>query len=210
MKSVSNEKPRPFFYLEWIGLNAITIVAAWYISWAVISLIEIVLGSSIQVGGQTRITEDFLLLYVLFPIIGLLTGIIQFTLLRRYLPRMAGWITATLLGWLLPFIVGYLITSFLAVGNSTLWIMLGMSLIGTIIALPQWWILRQRVQHASRWILANGLGWGIIGMLNLVTSEPLPVLLALALVPAIATGIVCWRILNLLPKHELESSILIQ
>lgn len=200
-----NKVPQRFFYLEWIVLNAMTVVMAWYIAWALISLIESVIGGTIQVGGQSRITEDFLFMYVLFPSIGLLTGIIQFVLLRRYLPRMTGWIAATFLGWLMPFAIGFIITRLFTPGNSTVWIVLGMSLLGAMIALPQWWILRKRVRHASRWVLSFGLGWGMVGLLNLVTSEPFPVLLGIAVVPAIATSVACWILLDRLPTHNFES-----
>jgi hypothetical protein len=184
-----NKIPHRLFYLEWIVLNAMAVGIAWYVAWALISLIENVIGGMIQVGGQIRGTEDFLFLYILFPIIGLLTGIIQFILLRRYVPRLVGWIAATILGWLLPFVIGFIVTRLFVPGNSTFWIVLGMLLIGTIIALPQWWVLRQRVLHASWWFLAYGLGWGMVGLLNLVTSEPFPVLMGIAVVPAIATSI---------------------
>ena len=202
----NNERPHWFFYLGWVVLNVIAVVIAWYIAWALISQITKFVGGTIQVGGQSRFTEDFLFLYVLFPIIGLLTGIFQYTLLRRYLSHMAWWIAATLLGWLMPFVTGYFIIAIFAQKNDTFFIMLGMLLIGTTIVVPQWWILRQRVRYASWWILANGFGWCITGLLNLVTSEPFPVLFAIALMPAIATGIACWLLLDWLPKHELKSS----
>jgi hypothetical protein len=202
----NNEKPHWFFYLGWVVLNVIAVVIAWYIAWALISQITKIVGGRIQVGGQSRITEDFLGLYVLFPIIGLLTGIIQYTLLRRYLSHMAWRIAATLLGWLMPFVTGYLIITLLRQENDTFFIMLGMLLIGATIAAPQWWMLRQRVHNAYWWILAYGFGWYITGLLNLVTSEPFPVLLAIALMPAIATGIACWLLLDWLPKNGLKSS----
>jgi hypothetical protein len=144
---------------------------------------------------------------VLFPTIGLLTGILQYNLLRRYLPHMVWWIAATFLGWLMPFVTGSFILRALAQKNDTFFIMLGMLLIGATIVVPQWWLLRQRVRYASCWILAHGLGWCMTGLLNLVTSEPFPVLLAIALMPAITTGIACWLFLDWLPKHELESSM---
>ena len=203
--SVIKKVPQRFFYLEWIVLNAVTVVMAWYIAWALISMIEIVIGGTIQIGGQPRITEDSLFLYVLFPSIGLFTGIIQFILLRRYLPRMTGWIVATFLGWMMPFVIGFIITRLLTPGNSTVWIVLGMSFLGSMIALPQWWLLRQRVRYASRWVLSFGLGWGMVGLLNLVTSEPFPVLLGIAVVPAIATGVACWILLDRLPSRNIES-----
>ena len=203
----NNEKPRWSFYLGWVVLNFIAVVLAGSIAWILISQIVKIVGGTIQVGGQSRITEDSLFLYVLFPIIGLLTGVFQYILLRQYLPHMAWWIAATLLGWLTPFVTGYFIIAIFAQKNDTFSIMLGMFLIGTAIVVPQWWMLRQRVRYASWWILAHGFGWCITGLLNLVTlSEPFPVLLAIALMPAIATGVACWLLLDWLPKHELKSS----
>ena len=205
---ISNyEKPRWFFYIGWVALNVIAVIIAWYIAWALISQIIKVVGGTIQVGGQSHITEDFLIVYVLFPIIGLLTGIFQYSLLRRYLPHMAWWIAASFLGWLMPFVTGFFIIAVLSQKNDTFSIMLGMLLIGASVALPQWWILRQRVRHASWWLLAYGLGWCLVGLLNLVTSEPIPVLFAIALMPAITTGIACWLLLDWSPNHELKSSV---
>ena len=205
--NANNEKPRWSFYLGWVVLNFIAVVMAWYIAWALISQITKFIGGTIQVDGQSRITEEFLFLYVFFPIIGLLIGIFQYTLLHRYLPHMAWWIAATFLGWLMPFVTGSIIIAMLSQKNDTFSIMLGMLLIGATIVVPQWWMLRQRVCYAAWWILAYGFGWCVTGLLNLVTSEPFPVLLAIALMPAIATGIACWLLLDWLPKHELKSSI---
>lgn len=200
--SAMNKIPGRFYYLEWIFLNAITVVMAWYVTWALISLVENMVGGTIQVGGQTRITEDALFMYLLFPVIGLLTGTVQFILLRRYLPGMAGWIPATLLGWLMPFVIGFLVTRFFVPGNSTPWIVLGLFVFGTSIALPQWGILRKRILHAGWWVLAFGLGWGMVGLLNLVTTEPLPILLGIAFVPAITTSIAIWLLLDRLPNND--------
>ena len=205
MMIANNEKPRWSFYLGWVVLNFIAVVLAGSIAWILISQIVKIVGGTIQVGGQSRITEDFLFLYVLFPIIGLLTGILQYILLRRFLPHMTWWIAATFLGWLMPFITGSFILTVLAYKNDTFSIMLGMLLIGATVAVPQWWLLRQRVRHASWWLLAYGLGWCLVGSLNLVTSDPLPVLLAIALLPAITTGIAFW-LLDWLPQHESKSS----
>jgi hypothetical protein len=189
----NNGQPRWFFYLGWVVLNFIAIVMAWYIAWALISQIT---------------SEDDLFLYVLFPIIGLLTGILQYTLLRRYLPHMAWWIAATFLGWLMPFATGFFLITFLERRNDTFSIMFGMLLIGATVAVPQWWMLRKRVRYASWWILAHGFGWSVTGLSSLVTfDEPFPVLLAFALMLAIATGFACWLLLDWLPKYELRSSI---
>jgi hypothetical protein len=203
----NSEKPRWSFYLGWVALNIIAVVAAWFIAWALISLITQIVGDTIEVAGQSRIIEDSLYMVLLFPIIGLLIGIFQYILLRRYLPRLTGWIPATFLGWLMPFVTGFFIVTVLGMKNDTLSIMLGLLLIGASVALPQWWLLRQRVRYAFWWILACGLGWSLAGLLNNVTSNPLPVLIAIALLPAIATGIACWLLLDWYPRQQLQSSV---
>jgi hypothetical protein len=203
---IANEKPHWFFYFGWVALNVIAVIMAWYIASAITSQVTKIVGDMIQVGGESHITEDFLFIYVLLPITGLVTGVFQYILLRRYLPHMGWWIAATLVGWLTLLLIRLLIR-LLAPSNSTFSIMLGLLLIGATMALPQLWMLRQRVGHAFWWPLAYGMGWGIVGLLNVVTSEATPLLLAIALMPAITTGIACWLLLDRFPNRELKSSI---
>jgi hypothetical protein len=192
MMIIANKKPGWFFYLGWVALNAIAVIMAWYITFAIMD----------RVVGE----DDSLILILLFPIIGLLTGILQYILLRRYLPHMGWWIAATFLGWLMPFVIFFLFSRLVIPGSSTVRIVLGMIVLGTTVALPQWWLLRKRVQHAWWWVLVFGLAWGMVGLYDLLTlSELFPVLLGFAVVPAIATGIACWLLLDRLPNHELSS-----
>jgi hypothetical protein len=164
-------------------------------------------GDTIQINGQSRIVEDSLYMVVLFPTIGLLMGFLQYILLRRYLPQMVWWIAATFLGWLMPFLTGPFIITIFAQRNDTFFIMLGLLLIGASMAVPQWWLLRQRFRHASWWIFAYGFGWCASGLLNMVTTEPLPVLLAIVLIPSITTGMVWWYFLDWLPGQKLAQNI---
>ena len=206
MRIANYEKSHWFFYLEWVVLNAISAVVAGFVALAFLSLIVGVIGDTIQIAGQTHITEDFLLFYVFCPIIGLFIGILQYSLLRRYLPHMPWWIAATLLGWLMPLIVGFIFSAILPHGldPATAWEVLGVALLGMTIALPQWWMLRKRVHNAAWWILANGIGWGMVGLLNHLSTEPLAILSAVALIPAIATGFVCLLLITF-PKTEIET-----
>lgn len=193
MMIIANEKPGWFFYLGWVALNAIAVIMAWYITWAIMPLVT-------ERGEGTRLLD------LLFPIIGLLTGILQYILLRRYLPHMGWWIAATFLGWLMPFVWFFIFSRVVIPGSSTVRIVLGMSVLGTTVALPQWWLLRKRVQHAWWWVLFFGLAWGMVGLYDLWNPPDLfPVLLGFAVVLAIATSIACWLLLDRLPNHELSS-----
>ena len=193
MMIIANEKPGWFFYLGWVALNAIAVIMAWYITWAIMPLVT-------ERGEGTRLLD------LLFPIIGLLTGILQYILLRRYLPHMGWWIAATFLGWLMPFVWFFIFSRLFIPGSSTVRIVLGMSVLGTTVALPQWWLLRKRVQHAWWWVLFFGLAWGMVGLYDLWNPPDLfPVLLGFAVVLAIATGIACWLFLDRFPNHELSS-----
>jgi len=200
MMIIANEKPGWFFYFGWVALNAIAVIMAWYIAWAIMPQVTEIVGSRIQEDG------DSLPLYLFFPIIGLLTGILQYILLRRYLPHMGWWIAATFLGWLMPFVFIFIFSRLFGPGRSTVWLVLGMFVLGSTMALPQWWLLRKRVLHAWWWVLVLGLAHGMVGLFDLVTlSNLFPVLLGIAIVPAIATSIACWLLLDWLPNHELSS-----
>jgi hypothetical protein len=196
------EKPGWFFYVGWVTLSVIAVITAWYITLAIVTQVTNMVGDKIQLAGEYHITEDLLYMNILVPIIGLLTGFFQYLLLRRYLARMRWWVAATLVVWLTPLFV-----RFIPSATNTLLVIFAVLLIGTTMVLPQWWILRQRVGHAFWWLLAFGLGWGMVGFLKLVTSEPLPVLLGMALIPAITTGVAWWLLLDWLPKRELKSSL---
>lgn len=192
MMIIANEKPRWFFYIGWVALNAIAVIMAWYITFEIMDLVT----------GE----DDSLILILLFPIIGLLTGILQYILLRRYLPHMGWWIAATFLGWLMPFVWFFIFSRLFIPGSSTVRIVLGMMVLGTTVALPQWWLLRKRVQHAWWWVLVFGLAWGMVGLYDLWNPPDLfPVVLGFAIVPAIATSIACWLLLDRFPNHELSS-----
>ncbi len=200
MTATDNRKPRWFFYPAWFVLSAISIPIAWNIAWAPVSLVEKVVGDTIQVGGRTRITEDFLMSYVLFPTLGLLTGFLQYLLLRRYLPRMGGWIAATAGGWLLPFAViaplGVLLPSF------DVNVILAAALYGGSIGLIQWLVLRRRVRRAGWWILANVLGWEMAGLATGETISSTLDTLAIVLLPPIVTSIAWWLLLDRLPRRH--------
>ena len=168
-----------------------------------VSMISTALGGTIQISGKTHIIEDYLLMPVLFPIVGLITGLLQVVLLLPYLPHLRWWAAATFLGWLLPFVVMPILTALFTTHNGGfVLVAFGVSLMGLCIGLPQWLALRQQVRRAGWWLLACGLGWGVFGLINSDSAEPLILLLSVALVPAAFTGAAWWLLLDWLPRRE--------
>ena len=206
MMITDNRKPSWFFYLAWVALVSISIPIAFAIYWALISLVKEAVGSTIQVGGQPHITEDFLLPYILWPALGLVTGFLQYLLLRCHLPRIGWWIAATTLGWSLGLIGGRVLyrTLYGTLDVSAIWFeTLMTALAGGAMGLAQWLVLHQRVRHAAWWILANVLSWGVVGWGAATLSNQMVIpAVGIVLVPGIATSIALWLLLDRLPQRE--------
>ncbi len=202
--NVEIERPGWLFYAGWVVLHVVAVVLAGLLAWWLVAKIADVVGGRIEVAGQSRITEDFLLAYVFFPSVGLLTGLIQRALLHRYIERLRWWIPATVLGWLMPFAVGALFNLLPRdVTVAPLWVIVQLGLLGASIGIPQWWLLRRQFPHAAWWIVAWGIGWGLIVLFNSQTSSALlAFLLSVAALPAIATAFACWLLLDWYPKRE--------
>ena len=197
-----SRKPKWFFYPGWVVLSTLSILIAWLISGVIISQIERVVGGTIEVAGRTRITEDFLFDYVFFPTLVLLTGLLQYLLLRHYLPRIGRWIAATALGWLLGIAVVYLGYAIwpVALNANSVW---SSMLIGAVTGLAQWLVLRRWVPRAGWWVLASVLGWGLVRLIAGEVFTSLLELLIIGAVPAAVTGLALWWLLTHLPQHEI-------
>lgn len=209
MMLTDNRKPAWYFYPGWVALSVISIPIAWSLTWAIVSRIVQIVGGRIQVAGQSHITEDFIGVYVLLPMLGLLFGVLQYFLLRRYFPRMGWWIAATVLGWVVPLILLSFLSSaglFPALGVDPVWSgALGLTLLlGVPVGLCQWFVLRRRIHRAAWWILASILGWGVAGLVSGETISSQLDVMAVMLLPPIAASIAWWLLLDRLPPPNLR------
>ena len=110
--------------------------------------------------------------YTYLIVAAVVTAVLQWLLLRRYIRGAAWWVLATVAGW--P--VGFQATT--AIGFSVVSV-LGLDLTpgtsgapttilfwfpaGAIVGLVQWLVLHQRVARAGWWILVCAVGWTLFG-----------------------------------------------
>jgi hypothetical protein len=107
---------------------------------------------------------------------GVMVGVWQWLALRKAIQqiRWQTWLIATAAGaftaWLLGMIPSTIMTMTetqeAAAPSTELsnWVVLGLAavmglVLGPILGLPQWWVLRQHLQRASWWVPANALAW---------------------------------------------------
>jgi hypothetical protein len=180
-----NRKPSWFFYPAWIILTALCVPIALGLYFVIIRGIMIFIGDRIYLNDPT---EEFLFGYIFVPTAGILMGIAQFGLLRRYLPRMGWWVLATAGGWSLGLVL--ILQGILEVlthfwGAETIYrfwaFVLAFSLLGLSIGFGQWLVLRRRLPRAGWWIGANVLGWGLLGVAAKVDTQGQYLLLFLLL-----------------------------
>ena len=180
-------KPRWSFYTVWIILTFLCVPIGFFLSLFILRIISSFVGDFIYVDGVRHITEDYLGLYVLVPVIGLLTGVLQYGLLRRYLPRMGWWVAATIGGWLLGGLL-IAIPGWLNRTDGSIKPDLAFILMGLGIGAGQWLLVRRRLSGAGWWIGANVVGWGLLGLVTTGNGVGQLELFAFGLLPACATA----------------------
>jgi uncharacterized membrane protein len=183
---MNNDEPRWLLYPLWIIQSFLSIPIALLLNFIILTIITLLIGDFIYVNGVRRITEDYLYLYFFIPMVSLLTGAFQSALLRRYLPRMGGWVLATAGGWLLGILL-IVLPDWLHWRNGYSDLDLAFLSLGLAIGIAQWLLLRRRLPHAGWWIAATVVGWGLLALLTGDTLDGLG-LLALGLLPASVTA----------------------
>lgn len=190
-----NKKPGWFFYPSWVILTFISVPIAFFLDLIILRIIESFVGDFIYVNGVRHITEDYLGMYPFVPIVGLLTGILQYGLLRRFLPRMGWWVLTTAGGWLLGVLL-IMISSWLGWMEASINIKFVFIMMGLSIGVGQWLLLRRRLPWAGWWIVANVVGWGLLALITSGDSIGQFGLLILGFLPASATAAALALLIN--------------
>ena len=166
------------FYLRWIGANCLGEALGLGTTFALGALVAPALGGDTSTATVLTGAVAAVLLGTLLE--GVVVGLFQAQALHRWLPALPrrAWIVATAIGagaaWLLGMIPSTVMT--LAEHGETvaaappveppMLIQLGLAallglILGPVLALPQWRVLRRQVSHAGRWIWANALAWAV-------------------------------------------------
>ncbi len=196
-----NEKPLWSFYLLWVLLTFLCVPIAFFLDLVILRILIHFIGDIIYVDGVRHITEDYLGMYAFIPIVGLLTGVLQYGLLRRYLLQMGWWVAVTFGGWLLGVFL-ILIPGWLHWTNSSPNINLAFIVMGLSIGVGQWLLLRRRLPWAGWWIAANAAGWGLLALITEGNSIGQFGLFFLGFLPACATALTLAWLMDQVQRTE--------
>jgi hypothetical protein len=171
------------FWFQWVLASTIGVAVLFALILAVAMLVGAI------VGGEAEDKVPFV------PLVGLSFGIMQWLILRRYMPRTGWWVLVSTLGWILGFGVlaladkftENLVTGAIQPEVSALVFFLAA---GASVGILQWLVLRRHMLQAGWWVLANVVGWGILGLIVGKSLDRFTDLVAIAAVPPAITGAV--------------------
>ena len=106
-------------------------------------------------------------------LIGVPLGLAQWLVLRRLIPLSPLWVLAFPVGWVLSMLVPVAIPASLwqiVDSESAITLTILYIVMGAVIGLPQWLMLRRRLTKAAWWILGSSVGMGLGFALVLVTG----------------------------------------
>jgi hypothetical protein len=161
-------------WLRWIAANALGELVGLGATFAVGF---VVLARAGEPQGLVESIAGLLLMTASGLLEGLVVGLWQWGVLRRVFVRVSrrSWLAATLVGVLVAWFLGSLPATLMDMGADATqpavqepapWVvmllvgLMGLVL-GLILALPQWWILRPSVDRAWVWFPANGVAWAL-------------------------------------------------
>lgn len=127
--------------------------------------------------------------------LGLITGVAQWLVLRRYLPRAGWWVLASAAGWaivgsakwhyepLMEEIMPPFFRTVEEMGLPFLMPLLGITIglvldgmMGLVVGVAQWFVLKVHVRRAGRWVLISAVAWAagavVMGLLAWAFDRP--------------------------------------
>ncbi len=167
---------RVMLWLRWVGANAVGELLGLGATFAVIALAFSGLEGQ---PGAGSVVLSFLLAVASGALEATLVGLAQWWAMHPWFPAITrrAWWLATLVGALLAYVLGYLPSTLMSLGEGASqspvaeppqWIVLllaaGLGAVaGAVLSFAQWLVLRKKVRRAGWWIPANMLAW-LVGM----------------------------------------------
>jgi hypothetical protein len=164
-------KNKNILWLRWTTANAFAELFGLGATFAVIGLLV----SRIDTQGLSGILLSFAIAVLSGAIEATLVGLAQWWAMRPWFPaiRPFTWWRATLIGALLGYVLGYLPSTLMNMGEAatqtpqaeppqwlTLLLAAGLGAVaGAVLSFAQWLVLRGKVKRAGLWIPANMLAW---------------------------------------------------
>lgn len=176
------------FWLRWVAANAIGEI----MGLTPVALAGLILARVLAEGGGVAESLIAMLVFCLLGAVeGTVVGLAQWFVLRRRLPaiKRRSWILATVIGAVAAWFLGMLPSTLGALtggqsdpsaagfGDVAVYVLAGAmgAVLGAVLALPQWSVLRHFVARSGWWPPANALAWAVaMPLLFLAAGLPLP------------------------------------
>jgi hypothetical protein len=141
--------------------------------------------------------------FVALVVVAISFGLAQWVVLRRFIPVSPLWVVTIPVSWFLFYFIAYTIPESLwqiADNEAASTLTLGFLVLGAIMGLPQWLILRRKLTRAALWIVGSslgvGLGFGIVLATGFINQYEYISYTIVVLVYSIATGSLLSWLLN--------------
>lgn len=173
------------FWGRWVGANALAELLG--LGSSALLWIAFLFGLENRLGSVTSAAVVVLGSTLLE---GTAVGVLQWYVLRRALPKLTlvSWWSATALGAFIAWSLGMIPSTMINMASTdaapppaemsdalmyTLAAVMGLVL-GPVLGLPQWLVLRRHVAHAGLWIAANAVAWcwGMVVIFMVVSLVP--------------------------------------
>jgi len=165
-------------WLRWVAANGLGEMFGLGLTFAVGALVISSLGDQ---GSVSAILLAFLVAVASGAIEATFVGLAQWWAMHPWFPVIgrASWWFATLVGALMAYIMGYMPSTLMSLGEQASqaqapmaepaqWLVLLLAAVlgavgGAVLSFAQWLTMRHKISHASLWIPANMLAW-MVGM----------------------------------------------
>lgn len=195
MSNESQSAQCSIFWFQWVGASTLGVVLLLAILFIIAKLVGLLLGTSIE--DQVPFA----------PLIGISFGIMQWLVLRRFLPHAGWWVVASTVGFLLGYMIfGVTIELLDVLGGSLLEAdkLFGFfyPILGVCLGITGWLVLRNHFVQAGWWIPTTIVGWIVTGLIVGKSIDKDIEILLIGLVPTAIPGLtLAWLLHHALTEN---------